>query len=187
MTQWGLYRSVKVWRMCCSAVEGTYPPFESLSPQRSSLFWMPEPQDLEHWNRVQAGRTILENEVCECVCVCVRVYIALSQNPNHSAFWELRLFSVFDLASVVMQTPGWADEWCHHPSPVSHGPLSSVPSWHHDFYYWEGNSFTIQTLCIGSSTWSLYSSSPATDFGLLQARKITPLLWKWTCLRLNCG
>ena len=44
-----------------------------------------------------------------CVCVCVCVYIVLSQNPNHGVLWGLRLFSVFDLATVVMQTPGrWA-------------------------------------------------------------------------------
>ena len=69
MTQWGLKclcRSVKVsW---CEA-DGTYPPCESLSPQRSSLFWMPEPQELEHWNREQAGGTVLKNELCECVCL----------------------------------------------------------------------------------------------------------------------
>ena len=46
---------------------------------------------------------------CVCVCVCVCVYIVLSQNPNHGVLWGLRLFSVFDLATVVMQTPGrWA-------------------------------------------------------------------------------
>lgn len=76
ITQWGLKylcRSIKVHRMPCCAAEGTYPPCESLSLQRSSLFWMPEPQDLEHWKRMQAGGTILENELWVCVCDKVSV------------------------------------------------------------------------------------------------------------------
>lgn len=75
-TQWGLKylcRTIKLWGMPWCAVEGAYPPCESLSPQRSSLFWMPEPQDLEHWKRVQAGGTILENELRVCVRGCVGV------------------------------------------------------------------------------------------------------------------
>ncbi len=88
MAQWDpkyVFRSIKVWGMSC-VVEGTYPPCESLSPQRSSLFWMPKPQDLEHWNRMQAGGTILENEVwvCVCVCVCVMQQVPVAEDTTRS-------------------------------------------------------------------------------------------------------
>lgn len=33
------------------AVKATYLPCESVSPQKSDLLWVPEPQELEHWNR----------------------------------------------------------------------------------------------------------------------------------------
>lgn len=52
------------------AAEGAYPPFWSLSPQWSSRLWKPDPQVVEHWNRAQAGGTILENELGVYVWMC---------------------------------------------------------------------------------------------------------------------
>lgn len=67
----GVFRvSAEVWGKPGQAVKVTYPSFEALSPQRSSLFWKPDPQDLEHWERVHAGGTILENELRVCLRVC---------------------------------------------------------------------------------------------------------------------
>lgn len=60
-----------------SAAQGTYPPWESASPQLSSRFWVPEPQDLEHW-RKRGGKTTSEKRHL--------LTISSAQSEVHGAF-----------------------------------------------------------------------------------------------------
>ena len=109
---------------------------------------MPEPQDLEHWNRVQAGRTIIENEVCECVCVGVCVCNALGSHSSrhhkvtyHCSYRTKNPVIIFDICICTcvcvcvctlfflkIQTTVYSGDW----DSSNTGPMSDViirPQW----------------------------------------------------------
>lgn len=100
--QWGLSQRIKVWWMPGCGAKCTYPPCVSLSPQRNSLLWMPEPQDLEHWKRVQAGGTVFRTwtpQVCvgdvEASCSCRHNELTYDSNRAESAMISQDCFSLY--------------------------------------------------------------------------------------------
>lgn len=89
------------------AAQGTYPPWESVSPQLSSRFWVPEPQDLEHWRtREGTSRALLtvssaQSEVCGAFAFRLSVQIQCRFSNQVAASKRMSLVSLLIMCVLV--------------------------------------------------------------------------------------